>query len=615
MWSYIKNYLIFGILAALSMVCEVLMDLLQPELMGRIVDEGVLGLYNNGISDMNLIWTLGIRMVGIVLFGGLTGVLCSLFSQLIGQNVGNAIRKDCFGRIMSFSFSQVDKFGTGSLITRVTNDIVHIQTYVTVVVRSVVRMSMMTCGSIFFIMRLNRKFGLIVLCVVPFIVGCLFFCLKKGNPLFVKLQVYLDKINGIMQEDVTGMRIIKACVREIYEKVRFGKANGELIRIQLQVLVIFSFMNPVIHAMMYLAIAFILLAGSYEAAAGTVTPGDIMAAITYATRLLNGIMMLVMISQSISRGTASWKRLKEILECESELEDGTYAESRTQTETSGVHEKVVTMDIRTGKVDNMFTGYSENASGPGKPGKIEFRDVSFSYPGSSRKVLEHVNLKINCGEMIAVMGSTGCGKSTLASLIPRFYDVTEGCILVDGVDVKEYTLKDLREKIAIALQKSELFSETAAHNIAWGNMQASEEEIKEAAQVAQADEFISNMQDGYQSLVAERGTSLSGGQKQRMSIARAVIKNADILILDDATSALDLNTEAAFYEALQMSKPDCTKIVIAQRIASIRRADRIVVLEQGQVAAVGTHEELMNSCRAYQDICYSQMGEEDEMHG
>lgn len=616
MWKYVRKYLIFGILASLSMVGEVLMDLLQPEIMGRIVDEGVLGLCNGGVSDMNLIWQLGIQMAGIVLFGGLTGSLCSLFAQLIGQNVGNEIRKDCFGRMMNFSFGQMDRFGAGSLITRVTNDITQVQTYVTVFVRSVVRMTMMTFGSIFFISRLNRQYGLIVLCAVPFILFCLIYCLRKGNPLFVKLQAQLDRINAVMQEDVSGMRMIKACVREIYEKVRFGKANEELIKTQLQVLVIFSFMNPIINGIMYLAVAFILLAGSYQAAAGATTPGDIMAALTYTTRLLNGIMMLVMISQNISRGLASWKRLKEVLECEPELKDGRYGVDEHERELKNgkgtTRENCAETEISVKEYGKLEATEDWKRHGQGE---IEFRDVSFSYPGSSRMVLEHINLKIHKGETVAIMGATGCGKSTLANLIPRFYDVTDGAVLVNGVDVRDYRLKDLRGKIAIALQKSELFSESIAENIAWGQPEASMEEIRAAAVVAQADDFITERKDGYQSLVAERGTSLSGGQKQRLSIARAVVKDAEILIFDDSTSALDLKTEASLYEALQKAKPECTKLVIAQRIASVRRADRIVVLEQGRIVSVGSHEELLKNCKTYQDIYYSQMGEEDEQNG
>lgn len=644
MWKYVKKYLIFGILAALSMVGEVLMDLLQPEIMGRIVDEGVLGLYNGGVSDMNLIWQLGIQMAGIVLFGGLTGSLCSLFAQLIGQNVGNEIRKDCFGRMMNFSFGQMDRFGAGSLITRVTNDITQVQTYVTVFVRSVVRMAMMTFGSIYFISRLNRQYGLTVLCAVPFILLCLIYCLRKGNPLFVKLQAQLDRINAVMQEDVSGMRMIKACVREIYEKVRFGKANEELIKTQLQVLVIFSFMNPIINAIMYLAVAFILLAGSYQAAAGATTPGDIMAALTYTTRLLNGIMMLVMISQNISRGLASWKRLKEVLECEPELKDGNYGANGCESEQKdgsygiggngselkdgsyGTDEHESELKNGKGTICEKWAETEIGVQEYGKPevtedwkchgqGEIEFRDVSFSYPGSSRLVLEHINLNIHKGETVAIMGATGCGKSTLANLIPRFYDVTGGAVLVNGVDVRDYRLKDLRRKIAIALQKSELFSESIAENIAWGRPGVSQEEIRAAAVVAQADDFITERKDGYQSLVAERGTSLSGGQKQRLSIARAVVKDAEILIFDDSTSALDLKTEALLYEALQKAKPERTKLVIAQRIASVRRADRIVVLEQGRIVSVGSHEELLRNCKTYQDIYYSQMGEEDEQNG
>lgn len=434
-------------------------------------------------------------------------------------------------------------------------------------------------GSIYFMFRLNRVFGCIVLCAFPFIVGCLVFCLAKANPLFFKLQAQLDSINSIMQEDVSGIRIIKACVRELYEKLRFGKANDELIKTQLHVLVIFAFMNPVINALMYIVVAFILLAGSFEVSAGQATPGNIMAGITYTTQLLNGILMLVMLFQNISRGLASWKRVREILYSEPELKDGT------------------------------FEGETE------RKGEIEFRNVSFTYPGTERNVLENINLTIHQGETVAVMGATGCGKTTLVNLIPRFYDVTGGTVLVDGVDVREYQQKALREKVAIALQKSELFSTSIADNIAWGALDSTPEDIRAAAVTAQADDFISSTQDGYETMVAERGMSLSGGQKQRLSIARAVVKAAEILIFDDSTSAFDLKTEADLYRALQTTVPDCTKIIIAQRIATGRRADRIIVLENGRVAAVGTHGELLRSCAVYQDIYQSQIGKEGEEYG
>lgn len=575
MWNYVKRYVHFAVLAAIFMFFEVLMDLLQPEIMSRIVDEGVLGIQNNGTGNLALVWTLGLKMIVLVIFGGFSGSMNNVFVHMTGQNIGNDMRKDCFRNIMSFSFPQMDRFGTGSLVTRVTNDITQVQNFVSQFVRGMIRTSMLMFGSIFFMFRLSTKFGEIVVCAFPFIVGVLGFCLYKANPLFTKLQAQLDKINDIMQEDVSGIRIIKACVQECREKLRFGKANEELIRTQLCVLTIFAFMNPVMNALMYLVVAVILSVGSVDVYSGAATPGAVMAAITYTTQLLNGILMLVMLFQNISRGLASWKRVKEILNTRPELQDGSY----------------------TGE--------------PQAGGRIEFRDVSFAYPGSGRSVLEHINLTIQPGETVAVMGSTGSGKTTLANLIPRFYDVTNGAVLVDGVDVRKYRQKALRDKIAYALQRSELFSVEIRENIAWGQTDASEEAIVRAAETAQADAFIRAVPGGYSSVVAERGMSLSGGQKQRLSIARAVLKKAEILILDDSSSALDLKTEADLYTALKQTNPDSTKIMIAQRIASVRHADRIVVLDKGRIEACGTHEELMKTSKTYRDIYDSQMGEED----
>lgn len=580
MWNYVKRYLHFAIPAALFMMGEVAMDLVQPGIMRRIVDEGVLGLSGGGTGDLHLIRLLGLQMAGLVLFGGLCGSFNNAFVHLAAQNIGNEMRKDCFRRIMAFSFPQLDRFGAGSLVTRVTNDITQVQTFVSTFVRGMIRTSFLMFGSMYLMFRLNREFGWIVLCAFPFIVGCLAFCLWKANPLFFGLQARLDAMNAVMQEDVSGIRIIKACVREAYEKLRFGKANDALVKTQMQVLVIFAFMNPVVNALMYVVVAVILLSGSYTVRAGEATPGMVMAAITYSTQLLNGILMLVLLFQNLSRGYVSWKRVREILKSEPELSDGS------------------------------FTGRPETC------GEIEFRDVSFAYPGTGKTVLDHVNLTIRKGETVAVMGATGCGKSSLVHLIPRFYDVTSGAVLVDGVDVREYRQKDLREKIAVTLQKSELFTGTIGENIAWGaGGEQQEKRVKSAAIVAQADDFISASPKGYETAVAERGMSLSGGQKQRISIARAVAKGAEILILDDSTSALDLKTEADLYSALQRSSPDSTKIIVAQRIASVRRADRIVVMDHGRIADCGSHGELMERCGIYRAVCDSQMGEEEKAYG
>ncbi len=623
MWKYVKQYLPYAILAALFMVGEVMMDLLQPTIMSEIVDDGVLGLNNNGVGNLTLIWVKGVQMILLVLFGGFCGSANNVFSHMTAQNVGNDIRKDAFRNIMAFSFPQRDRFGTGSLVTRMTNDITQIQNFVSTFVRGIVRNSLLTFGSLYFMFRLDVHFGLLVLCALPFMFACLIICLRKGTPFFSVLQEQLDDVNEIMQEDVTGIRVIKACVREIYEKARFGKANGELVRTQLKVLIIFAFMNPIVSALMYLVVAGVLWVGSFDVSGGITTPGNVMAAITYTTQLLHGVMMMVMIFQNISRGYASWKRVRVVLHTEPEIQDGVgapasiqrRADMQTHDEESSEQKSAAQSGSQQSNTEaRQLHKYNETLQNTAKPvipqGEIEFRDVTFAYPGSDHPVLSHVSLHIHPGETVAFMGATGCGKSTLVNLIPRFYDTTEGEILVDGTNVRDYKLKELRDKIAIALQRSELFSVPIADNIAWGNPDASEEEMKKAARTAQADDFISSTVDGYHTLVAERGMSLSGGQKQRISIARAVLKSSEILIFDDSTSALDLKTEANLHQALRQTSPESTKIITAQRIASVRNADRIFILENGRIAAEGTHEQLLKSSPTYQDIYYSQIGEE-----
>ncbi|TLG78353.1 ABC transporter ATP-binding protein [Vagococcus zengguangii] len=519
MWKYIKPYLLFAILAVCFMITEVSMDLLQPSLMSQIIDEGVMGSHNQGNPDLDLVVKLGLIMISIIVIGAIGGFLNNIFVQNISQRIGNKMRQDSFKRIMSFSFPQIDQFGTGSLVTRMTNDITQVQAYISMFIRTMVRTGMMMFGSIFFMFRLDPKFGWIVLCAFPFVIGCIALCLWKANPLFDKLQRQLDDINNIMQEDIAGIRMIKACVREVYEKIRFGKANDALIKTQLKTLMIFAFMNPIMNMLMYSVIGLLIHFGSKDIAAGVSSPGTIMAAITYTTQLLNAILSLVMLFQIVSKGLASWHRLRVILETEPELVDGAF---NGQTLTNGA---------------------------------ITFEDVAFSFPDSQQPVLKQINLTINPGETIGLMGATGCGKSSLVNLISRFYDVTSGRVLVDGVDVRDYQQQALRQKIAVVLQKTDLFNVTIADNIRWGNPQASDEEVVDTAKIAQAHAFISETENGYQNMVTERGSNLSGGQKQRLSIARAVIKPADIIIFDDATSALDLSTESNLYQALNQQRP------------------------------------------------------------
>ena len=573
MWHYIKRYVHFMVIAALFMVCEVLMDLLQPAILSRIVDDGVLGVNTGGVGDMHLIWTHGAAMIGLVILGGFGGSMSTVFTHLACQNVCNQIRKDSFQTIMTLSFPQVDRFGTGSLVTRVTNDVTQVQQLVSSFCRGLVRTCCLTFGSIYFLFRLNRSFGFIILCAFPFMVGVMALCLWRAAPLFPRLQAELDQVNAILQEDVSGIRIIKACVQEAWEKTRFGKANDAQIRTQLRTLVLFAFMNPATNALMYLAVVMMLWTGAGQVRSGLTTPGAVMAAITYSTTLLNGINMLLMMFQNITKGNASWKRIREILDSRPEIADGP------------------------------FDGETEIR------GKVEFRDVSFAFPGTEQEILRHIDLTVHPGETVAVMGATGSGKTALVSLIPRFYDVTEGSVLVDGVDVREYAQKPLRGKIAMAMQKAELFSVAIGENIRWGKLEASEEEIRAAADIAQAGDFIRSTEEGFETVVAQRGMSLSGGQKQRVSVGRAVLREAEILIFDDSTSALDLKTEANLNAALRAARPEQTKIIVAQRVASVLGADRIVILEHGRIADSGTHQELLSRCPAYQEIYYSQMGE------
>ena len=644
MWQYVKRYAHFAIIAALFMGGEVLMDLIQPGLMRRIVDDGVLGLNNNGVGNLELVWRLGIQMIGMVLIGCCFGSLNNVFVNMASQNMGNDLRKDMFRKIMTFSFPQIDRFGAGSLITRITNDVTQVERLIAQFVRGMVRTVLMTIGSLYFMFTLSPDFAFIVLGALPFIIGAMYFALRKLNPLFTLQQEKLDVVNDMLQEDISAIRIIKACVRETYEKLRFGKANDDLIKTQLKVLLTLAFLNPLVNMVMNLSVAAILWYGARDVMEGAASPGSIMAAITYTTQLLMGIMMLMMLFQNISRGFISWKRLATVLHLEPEIQDGKFEDKDCSNVSDFSFENADASGQRSENTTKIIN----------TQGRIEFVNVSFTYPGSQKPVLEHINLTINPGETIAIMGSTGSGKTTLINLIPRFYDVTEGSVRIDGVDVRDYKVSSLRRRIAIALQKSELFSTSIKENIAWGRREldetktetattdetetgmatpnesrgydlqpnetdltesdtqsntAADADIERAARIAQAHEFIAPLEQGYDTVVAERGMSLSGGQKQRIALARAVLKGSPIMIFDDATSALDLKTEANFYNELAKTSPQSTKIIVAQRIASVRRANRILILESGKIVAEGTHKELLKSCAIYQDIYQSQVGD------
>ena len=572
MLKYLKKYWFFALLAPVFMIGEVSMDLLQPELMSRIIDDGVLGLNNGGVGNLNTVITIGLKMIGFVALGGICGIMSGVFANLCAQQFGNDVRKAVFKRIMEFSFEQTDKFSTGSLITRVTNDITQLQNFVMQCLRGFVRTSMLFIGGIACMVSLNMEFGIIIACALPFVAVCVVYFIAKANPKFTVLQKKLDKVNNVMQENVSGARVVKAYVKEDYETERFEKANNELVSTQLDVLLLLSYMTPIMNIILNLSVVAVIKVGGIQVSAGSATPGNVMSAITYCSQVLNAVMRMTMIFQTASRGIASKKRVMEIINCDPAIKSGTY---------------------------NKETAVK---------GKVEFKNVSFAYPGmDNENVIENFNLVINPGETIGILGATGCGKSSLVNLIPRFYDVTKGEVLIDDVNVKDYDLQVLRDKVSIALQKPEIFSTTIAENIAWGDDSADIEKIRQAADIAQATEFIDNRTDGMDTQVSQGGHSLSGGQKQRVAISRAVLKNSEILIFDDATSALDLKTEADLYSELSVKKYDVTRIIIAQRIASVKNADRIVVMDNGRLADVGSHSELIKTSEIYKDIYESQL--------
>lgn len=578
---YLKPYWVFALLCPLAMILEVSMDLLQPTLMSDIVDNGILG---DAAADENLRYVLitGLKMLVFSLIGCFGGIASAAFGTAAAQKMGNDLRKDAFAKVMHMSFQQTDKFTTGSLVTRLTNDITAIQEFVAMSLRMFVRTGMQFIGGIAVILTLNVNFGIVLVISLPVQLIAVAIIMKKASPLFSIVQSRLDKVNSVVQENVSGARVVKAFTREEYEINRFDNANTDLMTTNLKVQKLLATLNPILMIIMNASVIAIIMIGGFQVEAKAMQVGEVMAAVTYITQILMSVMMVGMMFQQVSRSAASMKRVNEVLSTNPVISDG--------------HK----------------SADSDNS------GTVEFRNVGFSYPGSSGKpVLSGIDLKAGKGQMIAILGSTGCGKTSLVNLVPRFYDATKGDVLVDGVNVKDYDVDTLRSKIGVVLQKSELFSGTVAENIRWGCETATDEEVKTAAKIAQAEEFIDGFNDGYDTMISEKGASLSGGQKQRMAIARAIIKKPEILIFDDSTSALDLSTEAKLHKALRENLSGVTVIMIAQRIASVMRADKIAVLENGSICAFGTHKELMESSSVYRDIYYSQMkqGEEEAVNG
>ena len=563
--KYLKPYAWLAIISPLLMIGEVVVDLFQPKLMAKIVDEGVLA------ENMTVVWQTGLLMLGLVLVGGFFGIACAYTASKAAQGFGHDLRCDTFDKVMSLSIQQTDKFTTGSLVTRLTGDVSMIQELVQMSLRMFVRAPIFFVGGSIMMMTLDVEFSIVAFIGLPILLFLVFFFLGKVTPLFGVVQKKLDRVNSVVQENVSGARVIKAYVREDYENTRFDKANKDFFDVNYKVMVVMCFLSPLMMIVMNLAVVAIIYLGGLKAEAQAMKAGDVMAAVSYLTQIFHSVMMVNMMFQTLSRAGASAKRVNEVLDSDPVIVSG-------------------------------------NALGGDSDICVSFKGVDFHYPGASgRPVLSGVDLDIRRGETLAVIGATGSGKSSLVKLIPRFYDATAGEVFIDGVPVKDYDLNELRQKIGFVMQKSELFSDTVAGNIRWGKDDATDEEIREAASVAQADSFISGFADGYGTFIAEKGASLSGGQKQRVSIARALVRKPEILILDDSTSALDLATESRLRAALREKMKGTTVIMIAQRIASVKEADRIAVIEKGRIVACDTHENLLLSCDTYKEIYESQM--------
>ena len=579
LFIYLRPYWYIAIFSPLFMIAEVLVDLSLPTIMSDIVNNSI---YAESVSEgMSIVASYGVKMMVLVILGGVTGVGAAGFASAASQSFGNDLRQDAFAHVMALSPEQTDKFTVGSLVTRMTNDVTMVQNFIAQGLRSFFRAPIMFVGGIIMAISLNIKFGIVIAVSLPIQLLIVYLVMRKIKPIFEQVQDRLDDVNSVVQENDSGARVVKAYVREEHETKRFDKANGNLFAVTLRVQYIMALLSPLMMVVMNIAVIAVILIGGIEVGHGAIEVGEVMAVIQYIMQILNSVMMISTMFQFISRAQASAKRINEVLDCVPTITDGAYE----------------------------GTGEEE------KPGHLVFRGVSFRYPDTAGEpVLHDIDLDIKSGENLAILGATGSGKTTLVSLIPRFYNPTEGEILLDGVNIKDYSLDTLRSKISFVLQKSELFSGTVAENLRWGDESASDEELRKAAKVAQADEFITGFAAGYDTIIAEKGASLSGGQKQRLAIARALLKKPEVIIFDDSMSALDLATSAKLQKALREKEGTLTVITIAQRVASVMSADRILVLDGGTVAASGNHEELMESSEIYRDIYYSQLkrGEEIE---
>ena len=570
--KYLKKCWIFALLAPLCMMLEATMDLYQPTLMADIIDVGVA----NG--DLSYVLATGGKMLLFSFVGMIGGILCTVFSSIASSRFAAELRKSLFAKIQKFSFAEIDKLKTSSLITRVTNDVTQMQHMVLMSLRVMVRSPLLFAGGVVMAIRLSPKLSTLFILMVPLIVVTIFFVISRSFPLFSVLQKSIDRVNTVMRENLLGVKVVKAFVGRKQETNRFKTANEDLKAISIKSQMITILMWPIVNIIMQFAVVAVLWFGGKMFTVGDIQTGEIMAFINYLTQIMFSLTMSVMLFINFSRAKVSADRINQVFET-----------------TPSVTDSADALD---------FSGHD-----------VEFKNVYFKYHSSGQWVLEDISFKANAGETIGIIGSTGSGKSTLAMLIPRLYDVTEGEILIDGKNVRNLKTDALRDNTSVVLQESILFSGTIEDNLRQGKENATEEDLHIALDIAQASEFVNALPDGISSPVEQRGKNFSGGQKQRLSIARSLVRSPKILILDDASSALDMATEAKLQTALKENITDCTTFIIAQRISGVMYCDKILVLDDGKISGIGSHAELLKSNEIYRSIVISQLGEEAAKNG
>lgn len=576
--KYVIPYKSAFILGPIFMIVEVLGEIILPKLMSMIINYGCGQDVTVAAKGPAYIIGIGAAMIGTALLMMMGGVLGAYFAVKASVNFAGDLRRDVFAKVQKFSFANIEKFSTGSLVTRLTNDITNIQNVLSMGLRMLLRAPGMLIGGLIMAFLMNAKLALVFCVVIPVLIIALAFVMKTAFPRFDVMQTKIDGLNSRIQENITNQRVVKSFVRDDFEKETFDRANNELKDKTLRAMKVVILTMPIMTLAMNLTVMAVVWFGGQQILIGDMPVGNLTAFTTYVTQILMSLMMVSMIMIQGSRAMASSHRILEVLDTDIDLNDDNASEK-----------------------DRLVTS-----------GEIEFKNVCFRYYKKHKKnVLQNINFTAKPGEVVGIIGSTGSGKSSLVQLIPRLYDCDEGEVLVDGVNVKEYSLNHLRDGVAMVLQKNTLFSGSIMENLRWGDEEATDEQVKEVAKAAQADGFVSEFADGYDRELGQGGVNVSGGQKQRLCIARALLKKPKILILDDSTSAVDTATEAQIRKSFSTTLKDTTKLIIAQRISSVEDADRILVMDEGQIVGQGTHKELLESCETYQEIYYSQRSKEE----